>query len=88
MLAALREGRVGGAALDVLTRQPIAPGDPYLAFDNVLVTPHMSGITEGSMQRMGIGAAEEAARVLRGERPLNFVNPEALDAYRRRFPQP
>nr|WP_235679407.1 NAD(P)-dependent oxidoreductase [Aquibium microcysteis] len=86
MLAALREGRIGGAALDVFDRQPLPDGHPYLGFDNVVVTPHMSGITEGSMRRMGMAAAEEAARVLRGELPENLCNPEALPAYRRRFP--
>lgn len=86
MLAALREGRIGGAALDVFDRQPLPDGHPYLGFDNVVVTPHMSGITEGSMRRMGMAAAEEAARVLRGDLPENLCNPEALPAYRRRFP--
>lgn len=86
MLAALREGRIGGAALDVFARQPLPADHPYLGFDNVMITPHMSGITEGSMRRMGMAAAEEAARVLRGELPENFCNPEALPTHRRRFP--
>jgi D-3-phosphoglycerate dehydrogenase len=86
MLAALRQRRIGGAALDVFARQPLPVDHPYLGFDNVMVTPHMSGITEGSMRRMGMAAAEEAARVLRGELPENFCNPEVLDAYRTRFP--
>lgn len=86
MLAALREGRIGGAALDVFASQPLPAGHPYLGLDNVVVTPHMSGITEGSMRRMGMAAAEEAARVLRGELPLNLCNPEVVDAYKARFP--
>jgi D-3-phosphoglycerate dehydrogenase len=85
LVAALREKRIGGAALDVFAKQPIAQDNPYLGFDNVIVTPHMSGITEGSMKRMGVGAAEEAARVLAGGVPVNFVNPEVLPAYRKRF---
>ncbi len=85
MIAALGENRIGGAALDVLANQPLPTDHPYLGFDNVIVTPHMSGITEGSMRRMGVGAAEEAARVLAGDLPLNFCNPEVLPAYRKRF---
>jgi D-3-phosphoglycerate dehydrogenase len=85
LLAALRERRIGGAALDVFAKQPIAADNPYLAFDNVIVTPHMSGISEDSMRRMGVGAAEEAARVLAGELPVNFCNPDVLEAYRKRF---
>ncbi len=85
MLSALREGRIGGAALDVFATQPLPADHPYFGFDNVLLTPHMAGMTEGSMRRMGVGVAEETARVLRGEVPLNFCNPEALPAYRERF---
>lgn len=87
MLAALREDRIGGAALDVFATQPLPADHPYFGFDNVLITPHMSGITEGSMRRMGVGAAQEAARVLAGELPLNFCNPEVLSDYRKRFPE-
>ncbi|WP_157018906.1 NAD(P)-dependent oxidoreductase [Mesorhizobium xinjiangense] len=86
MIAALRDGRIGGAALDVFAQQPLPADHPYLTFDNVIVTPHMAGITEGSMRRMGVGAAEEAERVLSGRLPLNFCNPEVLDAYLERFP--
>lgn len=87
MISALRENRIGGAALDVFAEQPLPADHPYFGFDNVIVTPHMSGITEGSMRRMGVGAAEETARVLAGELPVNFCNPEVLDAYRKRFPE-
>ncbi|MDQ6436206.1 NAD(P)-dependent oxidoreductase [Mesorhizobium sp. LHD-90] len=87
LLEALREGGIGGAALDVFTRQPLAPDHPYLGLDNVIVTPHLAGITEESMMRMGVGAVEEALRVLAGELPLNLRNPEAVARYRQRFPQ-
>ncbi|GAB5505627.1 MAG: hydroxyacid dehydrogenase [Rhizobiaceae bacterium] len=87
MIAALREGRIGGAALDVFATQPLPADHPYLTFDNVLITPHMAGITEGSMRRMGLGVAAEAKRVLAGELPLNFCNPEVQGAYMKRFPE-
>lgn len=86
LIAALKEKRIGGAALDVFVTQPLPPDHPYFGFDNVIVTPHMAGITEESMMRMGTGAAEEAARVLANELPVNLRNPEVLPAYRRRFP--
>lgn len=85
LIAALREGRIAGAALDVFTEQPLPPDHPYLGFDTVIVTPHMAGITEESMQRMGVGAAEEVLRVLAGELPVNLRNPEVLSAYQARF---
>ncbi|MGO4834618.1 dehydrogenase, partial [Rhizobiaceae sp. 2RAB30] len=66
---------------------PLPAGHPYLSFPNVIVTPHMAGITEESMMRMGTGAAEEAIRVLSGQLPANLRNPDALEHYHRRFPR-
>jgi D-3-phosphoglycerate dehydrogenase / 2-oxoglutarate reductase len=88
LVSALREGRIGGAALDVFSTQPLPPDHPFFAFDNLLITPHMAGITEESMERMGVGAAQEAVRVLAGELPVNLRNPEAVEKYRARFPPP
>ncbi len=85
LLAALRENRIAGAALDVFVTQPLPPDHPYFGFDKVIVTPHMAGITEESMMRMGVGAAEEALRVLAGGLPVNLRNPEVVEHYRKRF---
>jgi D-3-phosphoglycerate dehydrogenase len=86
LIAALQAGRLGGAALDVFATQPLPADHPYFSFDTVIVTPHMAGITEESMLRMGLGAVEETLRVLRGDLPVNFRNPEVEAHYRRRFP--
>lgn len=85
LIEALSSGRIGGAALDVFVTQPLPPDHPYFGFDNVIVTPHMAGITEESMMRMGVGAAEEAIRVLKGDLPVNLRNPDVVERYRRRF---
>ncbi|MDB5551298.1 MAG: Glyoxylate reductase [Rhizobium sp.] len=85
LIAALSEGRIHGAALDVFSTQPLPAEHPYLQLDNVIVTPHLAGITEESMKRMGLGAAEEVIRILNGELPVNLRNPEAIERYRRRF---
>ena len=86
LIAALREGRIGGAALDVFVTQPLPPDHPYFSFDNVIITPHTAGITEESMMRMGVGAAEEALRVLDNRLPVNLRNTEVVADYRKRFP--
>lgn len=86
LIEALEMGRIGGAALDVFSTQPLAPEHPYFRQDNVIVTPHVAGITEQSMMRMGIGAAAEAIRVMEGGLPANLRNPEVVEHYRRRFP--
>jgi len=86
LIEALRERRIGGAALDVFSTQPLPSNHPYFGFDNVIITPHMAGITEESMMRMGVGAAGEALLVLAGKLPVNLRNPEVVDHYRQRFP--
>ena len=87
LIAALRTGRIGGAALDVFSEQPLPPDHPYFGFPNVVITPHMAGIKEESIMRMGVGAADEAIRILDNGLPRNLRNPEAVEHYRRRFPQ-
>ncbi|MCF3640427.1 hydroxyacid dehydrogenase [Rhizobium sp. TRM95111] len=86
LIEALQEARLGGAALDVFSTQPLLADHPYFGFDNVIVTPHLAGLTEESMMRMGTGAAAEAVRILNGGLPVNLRNPDVVEHYRRRFP--
>lgn len=86
LVAALAAGRLAGAALDVFDTQPLPPDHPLFAFDNVILTPHLAGITADSMRRMGLVVAEETLRILDNRLPLNFCNPEVEAAYRARFP--
>ena len=78
LVAALREHRIGGAALDVFATQPLPAGHPLLALDNVLLTPHAAGLTRQSMRCMSLGTAEEVRRLLSGQLPRNLVNAAAL----------
>lgn len=48
---ALREGRIRGAALDVFTAEPLPSDSPFWSLDNVLVTPHVSGVTNRFWRR-------------------------------------
>ena len=75
LVEALAARRIGGAAVDVYDVQPITPDHPLLAHGNVLLTPHVAGITSTSMRAMSMGAVEEMIRILNGEDPRNFVNP-------------
>ena len=79
LIAALRERRIAGAMLDVYEHYRLEPGHPLFSLDNVLLTPHLSGMTVESRARMSVAAAEEVLRMLAGERPKNFVNPESAD---------
>jgi len=85
LIEALQTRHLWGAALDVFNTQPLPSDHAFFGFDNVIISPHMAGITEESMARMGTGAISEALRVLRGELPVNLVNPDAVEIHRRRF---
>jgi D-3-phosphoglycerate dehydrogenase len=73
LLDCLREKRIAGAAIDVMESEPPADSHPLLAFDNVLMTPHIGGSTVEAQARGERGAAEEVVRVLQGEQPRNAV---------------
>ena len=76
---ALQQRRIRGAALDVFDKQPLAPDHPLMKLDNVVLTPHQAGLTVEAVERMSEGAARETVRILKGEKPLNFVNPEVWE---------
>ena len=81
LVEALRSKRIRGAVLDVFDKQPLARDHPFLALDNVVLTPHAAGITEESMKNMSKGAAEDAVRLLAFEKPVNFCNPEVWERH-------
>jgi D-3-phosphoglycerate dehydrogenase len=80
---ALREGLLAGAGLDVLEEEPLDPASPLLRMEQVIVTPHAAWYSEEGRSDLKRRAAEEAVRVLRGERPRHCVNPDALGRPRR-----
>jgi D-3-phosphoglycerate dehydrogenase len=75
LIAALKAGKLGGAALDVFDIQPLPADDMLFDCPNLLLTPHAAALTASSSRGMAVGAAEEMLRILRGEQPLNLVNP-------------
>ena len=81
LVAALREQRIGGAMLDVYEHYRLPPGHPLFSLPNAVLTPHLAGMTQESRVRMGATAAEETLRMLAGEPPRNFVNPDVLPKF-------
>jgi D-3-phosphoglycerate dehydrogenase len=73
LVAALREKRIAGAAVDVMEREPLDPASPLLALDNVIVTPHIAGYTEEGVRRLRERAAEIALQVALGGLPERDV---------------
>jgi glyoxylate reductase len=78
LLQALRDGRIGGAGLDVFESEPLAPDHPLLDFDNVVVAPHLGSATVETRTRMSDLAVDNLLAFFRGERPPRCVNPEVL----------
>lgn len=72
---ALAARRILGAGLDVFENEPPDPAHPIFALDNVVATNHIGWYSEESMRDLQRKTAEEAARVLRGEPPLHWLNP-------------
>jgi phosphoglycerate dehydrogenase-like enzyme len=66
---ALASGVLGGFAADVLDLEPPVPGDPLLAAENVLLTPHVASLTEATYRALCLFTAENVVRVLRSEAP-------------------
>ena len=73
---ALKEGRIGGAALDVTEPEPLPADHPLLSLENVLVTPHIASGSRATRTKMAMLAADNLLSGLRGHRLPYCVNPE------------
>jgi phosphoglycerate dehydrogenase-like enzyme len=77
--AAVRDGRLAGAALDVFENEPIEPDHPILGLgDKVILTPHALAYTQAAFRSLGVSACESVLAVAAGEMPRNPVNPEVV----------
>ena len=77
LLQALASGHLGGAGLDVFADEPPKDSPLLKLGDKVLLAPHLGAQTTETVLRMGHMAAENIVQVLRGEKPVGVVNPEA-----------
>ena len=68
LAAALRAGKLGGAALDVFEREPLATGSPLAGCPNLLLTPHIAGVTRESNVRVSSIIAEKVSAALERHR--------------------
>lgn len=69
LIEALRKGQIAGAGLDVFAQEPINSDNPLLTMDNVVLTPHIAGITWDTWARRARFAYANMQRVWRGEAP-------------------
>jgi D-3-phosphoglycerate dehydrogenase len=76
LMDALREGRLGGAGLDVLENTPEAgETHPIYEFNNVIVTPHMAGYAQNHLDGFWHFSIETIVDVAEGYMPKSYVNP-------------
>jgi phosphoglycerate dehydrogenase-like enzyme len=72
--AALKEGRLAGAVIDVFSEEPVPPDNPLLDCPNTVLTPHTAGATNESRLRIINVAMGNIVKVLKGEPPENVIN--------------
>jgi D-3-phosphoglycerate dehydrogenase len=78
LLETLREGRIGGAGLDVFEPEPPAADDPLLKLPNVILTPHIAGDTTEAKDRGAQLIAVQMIAALSGSLPEHIVNRDAV----------
>jgi len=79
-LAALESGRLAGVGLDVFDPEP-PERHPLFDHPNVVLTPHLMGMTRRAAAATFVDAARGVVDVLAGHRPAAVANPEWVDAY-------
>jgi D-3-phosphoglycerate dehydrogenase len=85
LLAALRDGQIAGAGLDVTDPEPLPSDHPLRTRDDVVLTPHIAFASDGSLAELARKAATNVADVLAGRTPATVVNPDVLTSSRLRL---
>ena len=74
LIAALKSGRLAGAGLDVTDPEPLTKGHELWSLPNVIITPHISYMTDRGIERNVLVITENLRRYINGERMLNVVD--------------
>lgn len=77
LVQALRDGRVGAAGLDALAHEPVAPDNPLLSLNNVVLAPHIAWLTPETLSRSLTIAFDNCRRVARGDVLQYQIVPDA-----------
>ncbi len=78
LVAALANGRLGGAGLDHFVGEHLAPDHPLCSFPNVVLTPHIGGATYDTEANHATAITDGLISLFAGGKPANLVNPEVL----------
>ncbi len=77
---AVKQGIVSGAAFDVFEKEPVEPGNPLLALDEVILTPHLGASTQEAQESVAVAVAEQMADYLVNGTIRNAVNVPSVPA--------
>jgi phosphoglycerate dehydrogenase-like enzyme len=86
LIRALKEDWIAGAALDVFESEPLPSDSPLHGLNNLIMTPHVAGLTLEAREELSLSAANQILQVLSGERPPYLVNPEVWSQVAQRLP--
>lgn len=81
LIQALQKGKIAGAGLDVFENEPPKPDNPLFSMENVTVTPHCASWSTMAFKTMNKAVGEEAAQMLRNQRPEYVVNPDVQSKF-------
>ncbi|WP_332691659.1 C-terminal binding protein [Halalkalibacter lacteus] len=80
LIAALQEGKIAGAGLDVVEEEPIQENNPLLSMDNVILNPHVAWYSEEAQLELKRKVAENVADVLSGYYPTYLFNKDVKES--------
>jgi phosphoglycerate dehydrogenase-like enzyme len=85
LIAALQDGVIAGAAIDVFAVEPLPADSPLRALPNVILTPHMIGHTHEAHHSLEVATRDNLDCVLAGREPRYVVNPAVLPAWAKKW---
>jgi D-3-phosphoglycerate dehydrogenase len=79
LAAAVADGTLAGAALDVFAEEPLPADSPLLELDDVVVTPHLGASTEAAQESVAVDTAEQVLAAFAEEPVINALNAPSVD---------
>mgnify|MGYP002760724328 CR=1 FL=1 len=79
LAAAVADGTLRGAAVDVFADEPVSPDSPLLDVDDIVVTPHLGASTRAAQENVAVDTAEQVLAAFRDEPVANALNAPSLD---------
>jgi phosphoglycerate dehydrogenase-like enzyme len=73
LFSALKERRIGGAAMDVFASEPISGNHPLTKLENVILSPHIGSMTQEAGERLSDAVSRQVRDILEGRRPECLV---------------